>query len=104
MVEDSTVEEYVKAKVEELVGEGESFTAYDVTLKVRKDHPGEEIAHSVVRIAVHDLFETGDSLMDDYTRYHDNTIPGGPFRYDVAEPVDGGNGSDPDGLTIGPVG
>lgn len=68
----------VEAVVDEKVGNGDMFTAHDVTLEVR--NRGHRAGHNEVRDAVHDYYSRG-GLGVAYTRTN-ISVPGGqPFLY-----------------------
>ena len=81
-ISDDELEDLVEAKVEEMIGKGDSFTAWNVTKALRADNPNLEIEHYRVRSMVHSSPELNGALaVADYIRYPDGNIPGTPFRY-----------------------
>lgn len=72
----------VEAAVDELVAAEESFTAYDVTTKLRAENPVNDVPHASVRFVVHGIYEAGK--MGGYFRYIDTAIQGSPLRYELA--------------------
>ena len=68
---DSATRQLIEDEVKNKVSNGEMFTAYDVTCSIRKNGTNE--THNEIKEVVHDLFNQGDMVNYDRTRF---TIPG----------------------------
>jgi len=64
--------------VSQLTGNANMFTAFDITMMLRRANPTTNIRHGEVRDIVHDLFTSGDSCFVGYVR--------NPHKVDLNKP------------------
>ena len=80
------LKEEVTKLVQDWTAQAKSFTAFEVTVQIRADHPGEAILHNDVKSIVHTLF-LGGELPANYTRTSAPFGAGSAWVYhDVANP------------------
>jgi hypothetical protein len=97
-VSDAELTALVQAEIEALMAQGENFTAYDVTRRLRENNPSLDIPHydrtnsgrATVQILVRDLMRPFTPAP--YNRMIDGSIAGQPYRWfpvqgGVAQPV-----------------
>lgn len=87
--------ELAQAEIDAHLKAQTTFTAYTITLTLRRQHPYLEILHDVVRDYVHDTFESGTSpLATSYTR--SGALFNGREAWEYTPRIDGSVADDED--------
>ena len=68
----------IEQLVSQLTGNANMFTAFDITMMLRRANPTTNIRHGEVRDIVHDLFTSGDNCFVGYVR--------NPHKVDLSKP------------------